>query len=267
MDFIEPVRNIRGYLDIIVQDAYTGEIISHDPDHNQIQDWAKQSFSYLTAGKVFCNIGNHGEQVTDIGAPFSVPHFLDGRDGTSAGDIVITTPWTYSPALNGLIQIRDFTNGDLNKDETALTAGASLYPFYPTKMRFGIGGLDTLGIPKTTVPTTATTLQLVMPTFPFVVIDRTRTGTTHITDAGSSGSTTNNQVTFSCMLPGGDASYPYNNRIISEAGLFCDAASLVTIGTTNDVNMRTGLMLAYRTFNGITKNESIQIQFNWTMCW
>ena len=266
MDFIEPIKEIRGFLEIIVTDAVTGEIIYHDPGHNQVQVWAKHIFSYLSAGKIFSTVGNHGESVTDIGSPYTIKHYLDGRDGTSSSDTVTETPWTYSSALNGLIQLRDFTNGDLDKDESYIAAGAPLYPFYPTKMRFGIGGLDTLEMPRTDVPTTATTLQIVRPEFPFVVIDRNRIGQTHITVSESSGAVTNNQVTFSCKLPGGDATYPYNNRIISEAGLFCDAATMVTLNGNNDVNMRTGTMLAYRAFNGITKNESIDIQFNWTLC-
>ena len=69
-----------------------------------------------------------------------------------------------------------------------------------------------------------------------------------------------NKVTYSVKLPGGDTSYPYNDKIISEAGLFCDAA----LGVGNDYNMRTGMMLSYRTFKGIVKDESIDVTFNWS---
>jgi hypothetical protein len=93
---------------------------------------------------------------------------------------------------------------------------------------------------------------------PFVVIDRART-TQHITLSEAS-SNTINKVTYSVKLPGGDASYPYNGKVISEAGLFCDAA--LTVNGNND--MRTGMMLAYRTFKGIVKDESIDITFNWS---
>lgn len=242
-----------GTLEIIVSNHYTGEVLRHDPDHNQLQDWTKHALAFLSAGRPFCTWGNHGEEVSDVGgAAYSVDHYEDGSNTNK----VTTSPWVYSNSLNGLVQKRDLQNGD--QLEADVTAGASIYPFFPTKMRFGTGGLDASGTPKDDIGTDATSLTVYDDTCPFIVIDRART-TQHVvlTEASSS---TINKVTYSVKLPGGDSSYPYNGKVISEAGLFCDAA--LSVAGNND--MRTGMMLSYRTFQGIVKDESIDITFNWS---
>ncbi len=260
MNFIEKMPLIHGNLDIYVIDHYTGEILRHDSDHNQIQDWSRNAITYLLGGRLFSTWGNHGEVVSDVGTPFSIAHYKDGKDGTSADDIVTTTPWTYSNAMEGLIQLRTKDDGD-QIGATAAT-GTPLYPFFPTKMRFGIGGLDADQNPRTDIPTSQTSLNSVDDNFPYVLVDRNRSLDSHIEIASSGSITANNMVTFSCKLPGGDASYPYNGKVISEAGLFCDAA-LIPSGSAN-TNMRTGTMLAYRSFYGITKDESIDLIFHWS---
>ncbi len=252
--FTENIKMPNGRLEIIVQNHYTGEILFHDPGHNQLQDWAKHALTFLSSGRQFCTLGNHGEQVTDTGGqPYSINHYEDGSNTSK----VIVSPWTYSTALSGMIQKRSVQTGD-ELEESGITAGQPLYPFFPTKMRFGTGGLDAAQNPKNDIPTSATSLVVYDNTCPFIVIDRTRT-TQHITLSESS-SNTINKVTYSVKLPGGDSSYPYNGKVISEAGLFCDAGLIVG----GDTNMRTGMMLAYRTFKGIVKDESIDITFNWS---
>lgn len=263
MNLIDKIVMPKGFLEIIVTDHYTGELLRHDPGHNQIQDWARHALTYLYSGRPFCTWGNHGETFSDVSLDYtSIPHYEDGTDGSTSGDITTVSPWVYSDALSGLIQIRTYEDGDQTGGTT--TSGAALYPFFPTKMRFGIGGLDADSNPKTDIETSATNLQNTLKTFPFVTIDRTRAANSeHITLAeGTTG--VNNKVTFSVKLPGGGDSYPYDGYVISEAGLFCDAALSVTSNSTVDNNMRTGIMLAYRTFYGITKNESIDVTFNWT---
>jgi len=251
--FTENFKMPNGRLEIIVQDHYTGEILDHDPGHNQLQDWAKHSLTYLSSGRSFCTLGNHGEQISDVGGiPYSVAHYEDGSNTNKT----LTSPWVYSNALSGLVQKRDVATGDFL--EAGIVSGTPVYPFFPTKMRFGTGGLDAAQNPKSDIRTDATSLAVYNDTCPFIVIDRTRT-TQHITLSEAS-SNTINKVTYSVKLPGGDPSYPYNGKVISEAGLFCDAA-LINGG---DFNMRTGMMLAYRTFKGIVKDESIDITFNWS---
>jgi len=264
MNFLEQFKMPKGFLEIIVSDYKTGEILRHDVDHNQIQDWARHALTYLMSGRLFSTWGNHGEQFTDVNLRTynQLPHFKDNTDGSSSGDLETTSPWIYSDAMRGLIQLRTYEDGDLVGDSTTL--GAPLYPFFPTKMRFGIGGLDADQNPRTGILTSATNLQNVLDVFPFVTIDRTRaTNTSHITlSEGSIG--TISKVTFSVKLPGGGTNYPYDGYVISEAGLFCDAALKVTNGGSIDNKMRTGIMMAYRTFYGISKNDSIDIRFNWT---
>lgn len=263
MNFIEKMKTPKGYLEIISTDHYTGEILEHRGGPNQIQDWARHALSYLMAGRLFCTWGNHGETFSDVTLNYqSLPHFKDNTDGTGQGEIETSSPWVYSTAMQGLIQVRTYEDGDLTGDTT--TVSNPLYPFFPTKMRFGIGGLDADQNPKTSIPTSATNLQNVLDIFPFITIDRTRAANAQHINLSEGSIGTVNKVTFSVKLPGGGSSYPYDGYVISEAGLFCDAALKVTTSTGIDNNMRTGAMLAYRTFYGITKNESIDVQFNWT---
>ena len=274
MDFIEDLKSMKipreGELEIIVQDHATGEILRHDVGHNQLQDWARHAFAYQAAGRLFSTWGNHGEPILDVSAftipsgGLIIPHYMDGRDGSLSSDIVRSSPWTYSPSLSGLVQVRRTPSG-IDDDLAVPAAGDPIYPFFPTKMRFGTGGLDADQNPKVGVATTSTDLQATEINFPFVVVDRTRSLSSHIALSSSTitgSNLTNNKVTYSCKLPGGNIDYPYNNLVISEAGLYCDAA--IIIGGS-DVYMRTGIMIAYRTFYGITKNESIDVTFNWSL--
>jgi hypothetical protein len=266
MNFSERAMYPReGVLEIIVQDFDTKEIIRHDVDHNQLQDWARHAFAHLGAGRLFSTWGNHGEPVTDIGPytlPYTIAHYQDGRDGSTSGDIQRASPWTYSSALEGLVLTRK-TNG-LDDELAVPLDGSAVYPFFPTKMRFGTGGLDDSQNPKVNIPTSSTDLQSVEIIYPFVTIDRTRSLNSHITVESSNpgSSLTNNKITFSCKLPGGAGNYPYNGLVISEAGLYCDAGMIVN---GSDTTMRTGTMLAYRSFYGITKNASIDVTFKWSL--
>lgn len=255
-EWLENIVLPKGHLEITVTDSKTGEIIRKDEGNNQIQDWAKHSLAYMQAGRMFCTWGNHGEPYNIGGVGAQVAHYRDGTDGTNPGDIVTQTPWTYNDAYEGLIQVR---NDGLDEPSPTAPAGTPLYPFFPTKMRFGVGGLDSNQVPNT-MDVDETQLQNVDLDFPFVLIERERAANDPHIQLTSSGVNTINRVTFACRLPGGDASYPYNNKVISEAGLFCDAA--VRVG--QDLSMRTGLMFAYRTFYGINKNESIEITFRWS---
>lgn len=259
-EWIENVKLPRGYLEILVTDTKTGEIIRQEGGPNQIQDWAKHSLAFLQAGRPFCTWGNHGEAVSiGIGAPIQIAHYKDGTDGTGANDIVTSSPWTYSSAFEGLIQVRDLNSED---PSPTTTNGAPLYPFFPTKMRFGTGGLDANQNPRVDILTSAKTLQAVDESYPYVLVERERASNDpHILIGASGDVETYNKVTFSCRIPGGDSSYPYNGLVISEAGLFCDAA--IKVGSDVE-SMRTGLMFAYRTFYGITKNESIDVTFRWS---
>lgn len=251
--FIENFKLPIGSLEIIASNHYTGEIIRHDDGHNQLQDWAKHSIAFLSAGRPFCTWGNHGEEISDVGGiPYSIDHYEDG----SNTNLLTNSPWTYNNALYGLVQKRDAINGDVL--DTTITDGTPIYPFFPTKMRFGTGGLDASQNPKEDISVDATKLVGGGNDSPYVVIDREIT-TQHIVLSEAS-SNTINKVTYSVKLPGGDASYPYNGKVISEAGLFCDAS--LKVG--DNVDMRTGMMLSYRTFRGIVKDESIDIVFNWS---
>jgi len=251
MFFNEKVRQPRGSLEIIATNIYTGEIVAHEEDHNQIQDWAKHIFSYLTAGQLFCTYGNQGEQVIDVGNAYSIPHYVDG----SATSLITQTPFTYlNAAMSGLVQIRTSAGDAVG---TNIPDATPIYSFFPSKMRFGTGGLDNNQQPLTTMATSATSLNTADSTCPFIVIDRSYL-TQHITLSQTSTNTIDT-VTFSVKMPGGDSSYPYNGKVLSEAGLFCDAGLVVG----NDSNMRTGIMFSYRTFNGITKDASIEVVFNW----
>lgn len=254
MNWLENMKIPQGSLEVLVKNHYTGELIKRDHGQNQIQDWARHSLAYLSSGRLFCTWGNHGEEISDIGSPHTIPHIADGTLNTA----VTESPWKYSDVMSGLIQVRTYTTGDSNDGTT--TTNAPLYPFFPTKMRFGIGGLDIDQNPKTDISTSSTSLISVQSTFPYVLIERSRSASGHIALSSSTAIEANHQVTYSVTLPGGGGG-PYDGYVLSEAGLFCDAGLLIPPG---DTNMRSGILMAYRTFYGITKNESIDITFNWT---
>ena len=248
------IRLPEGTLEIIVQDHITQEVTYRQKYKNQIQDWLKNALAYLSAGRMFCTWGHHGETIDDgtgTSIVSRVDHYIDG----SSTDMQNSTPWTFNNSFSGLVQKRDNSGQDIDSDE--IGENVPLYPFFPTKMRFGTGGLDGNLQPISDTPTDQKTLNV--DGNPFVLVDRQRT-TDHIT-ISQSGGVTNNKVTFSVKLPGGDPNYPYNGKVLSEAGLYCDAA--LRVGESN-LEMRTGMLLAYRTFHGITKNESSDVTFHWS---
>lgn len=249
LDFIKIPE---GTLEVIIQDTNTKEITYRKKYKNQIQEWLKHSLAYLSAGRFYSTWGHHGEEITDTPMINRIDHYVDGSNTETEN----SAPWTYSSNFSGIVQRRDHVFGDIN--DTNIPDGTSLYPFFPTKMRFGVGGLNADLQPLTGVPTDLKDLNSAEGN-PFVLVDRLRE-TDHIV-LSKSGSVTNNRTTFSVKLPGGDPSYPYNGKVISEAGLYCDAA--LRIGD-NDYTMRTGMLLAYRSFHGITKNESSDVTFNWS---
>ena len=83
MNFKENFGVPYGVLEIIVRDVYKNKILRHDILKNQIQDWARHALAYLQAGRLFSTYGNHGEEITDVGTPYTIPHYKDGRDGSS----------------------------------------------------------------------------------------------------------------------------------------------------------------------------------------
>jgi hypothetical protein len=259
---------MEGHVEIIATDARTGEIVYHDEGHNQLQNWCKDSLSYILAGRQFCSLGNHGEPVTDVGGnPYKVLHLKDGKTLVDGLDLPI---FKYNDSLKGMVQQRTIDGGDSN-DLNLIQTGQTIYPFFPTKMRFGQGGLDDSQNPKDNIPFDATTLQdqinNISPEYddahPFITIDRERT-TQHIIVLNNGAYAT--KITYSVRLPHGsgligDLTYRYNGKVISEAGLYCDAALIYG----SDTRMRTGMMLAYRTFKGIVKDESIDLLINWSI--
>jgi hypothetical protein len=268
-----------GNLEIIVEDHYSGKLLRYDDGHNQVQDWARHALSYLTAGRPFSTWGNHGDSIPESDqVNLGITHIKDSTVGAGT-DIITVSPWqwnqTTQPIFAGLVQTRNSQGADIWGDPPVPPTNTStpLYPFYPTKMRFGTGGLDNNQNPLTNISTQATKLnaaQSTTTTFPFVVVDRTNTSVDEHIAVSSSGSIglTTNRVTFACKLPGGtginNQGNPYDGYVISEAGLFCDAAIAPTINSVLNYDMRTGLMFAYRTFYGIAKNPSIDITFRWS---
>lgn len=258
-EWIEHIQIPKGYLEILVTDVETGEIIRRDGGRNQVQDWAKHSLAYLQAGRLFSTWGNHGEDNIIDPVTTTIPHYKDGTEGDGTNNVT-GSPWTYDVSFEGLIQVRTL-GGDDNSSSTG--GGDPLYPFFPTKMRFGTGGLDGSQNPITTIGTDSRSLQYAEDSWPFVLVERGRSVNDPHISFGESDNTIN-KVTFSCRIPGGSGSYPYNGLVISEAGLFCDAGLKVVEEQNVYTEMRTGLMFAYRTFYGITKNESIDVTFRWS---
>jgi hypothetical protein len=157
-------------------------------------------------------------------------------------------------------------------------SGVKLYPFFPTKMRFGTAGPTDI-----TTPIDPSEIQLndsnaqgagnqALPSLNFIFISRT----THIalTTTGYSltsptgyyadfGSVFKNITVYQIEMPASVADYCYDDKSLNEAGLFCDAS---LTGTQSGLyEMPQGMLLTKRYFSEIQKTNAISINFQWSI--
>lgn len=249
-----------------------GKLIYEFGEENQITYWLKHAFAMLEGGIFFKDSGEHkgyrdgsGTTIDETTPPSGGGMPIGWRYLLSSGDYVYSTQAWKS--LTDTIAIG-----------TDIAPNTLLFPFFPTKMRFGQGGptdittaIDPASIALNDVNAQGAGNQA-LPALNFIMIERSThialTTTGYSTTAPSGyyadyGSVFKNITVYQVTMPPSITSYCYDGKSLNEAGLFCDASLEGTVGSTH--NMPNGMMLAKRYFSPIQKTQTISINFQWSI--
>jgi hypothetical protein len=243
-----------------------GKLIYEFSDENQVMHWLKHAFAMLEGGIWFADSGEHMGYEDGSGTE------LDETDEPTR----IWSPGGTYPYLTHVWKVESDTLARVAGDIT--DNNAPLYPYFPTKIRFGKEGPEDISTvidpyhiglndPDANWPgNTANKLN-------FIMINRT----THITVTTTGYSTTTpsgyyldygqpfkNITVYQITMPVSAVDYCYDGLDLTEAGLYCDAALLNTNGGSYD--MPSGMLLAKRYFYPIRKSPTVSIQFQWSIC-
>jgi hypothetical protein len=280
---VDKVPTVRGYLkgrafdhseemsDRKIETPITtgGKLVWEYGYENQIMYWLKQSFSMLEAGIPYSDAGEH----------------LGLADGTNTQISNANLPpgWFYLTVSGNFIyttQVWENTSQTIAQTN-AIPSGTPLYPFFPTKMRFGQGAPTDITTPinPADIHLNDTNAQgpgnIIAPNpgyLNFIYIDRTShitlttTGFSLTSPSGyyaDYGSVFHNITVYQVTMPANAVNYPYDGTTLNEAGLFCDAALTGTTGGT--FNQLDGMLLAKRYFSPISKTSTISIQWQWSI--
>ena len=241
-----------------------GKKIYEDGGNNQIMYWLKHAYSMLAGGVFFSDSGEHkgyedgGENTLDeTDMPEGWKYFVEG------GEYVYSThAWKSSV--------------DAIAIDTDITNNTKLFPFFPTKMRFGTQGPTDITTP---IDPSETELEDTDSQGPgnvagknnFIMISRTQhivlTTTGYSTSSPSGyyddyGSVFKNITVYQVTMPASATSYIYDGKQLNEAGLFNDAALSGTKGGLYD--QASGMLLAKRYFSPIQKTNTISINWQWS---
>lgn len=244
-----------------------GKLIYEDGGDNQVMYWLKRTFAMLEGGVFFSDTGEHkgledgaAAQLTEGDMPYGWAYL------TAAGNYIYSThAWVNSS--NSLAIDADLVGGTATK----------MFPFFPTKMRFGTGGPTNITTPIDPSETKLNDLNARGPgnvagKLNFVFISRTQhiafttTGFDPNNPTGyydDFGAVFKNITVYQVTMPASVGSYPYDGKALNEAGLFCDAA---LTGTKNGLyEMPSGMLLTKRYFSPIQKTNTISINFQWSI--
>lgn len=272
----DKVGSPRGYLKVRAYDHKDdrregllidgGKLVYEFNDENQITYWLKHAFAMLEGGISFKDSGEHkgyrdggSDQITEVNMPEGWKYLL------SSGQYVYSTQaWK--------------TSTDAMAINTDLVVNTPLFPFFPTKMRFGQNGPTDI-----TTPINPADVQLndpnaqgpgnqALPHLNFIMIERSThialTTTGYSTTAPSGyysdyGSVFKNITVYQVTMPASAINYCYDGKSLNEAGLFCDASLTGTAGGLHE--MPNGMLLAKRYFSPIQKTNTISINFQWSI--
>lgn len=256
----------RGYLKIQAFDeAKGGKQIYEFGDENQIMYWLKRSFAMLEGGVFFSDAGEHkgyedggSSQLTEGDAPINWQYIV------SQGEEI----WSTHAWRNADDAIAIGSN---------MAQGTQLYPFFPTKMRFGAGGPVDI-----TTPIDPSEIGLDDPQSQgggnvsgsnnFIMISRTQhvafTTTGYDTSSPTGyyddfGPVFKNITVYQVTMPASTVNYDYDGKALNEAGLYCDAAISGTKAGLYEQPY--GMILAKRYFSPIQKTNTISINFQWSI--
>jgi len=256
----------RGYLKIQAFDeAKGGKKVYDFGDENQIMYWMKRSFSMLEAGVFFSDNGEH-------------KGYEDGSS-TQLDESSMPINWEYKLASGENIWSTHAwrTSEDSMAIGGNLTSGTKLFPFFPTKMRFGQGGPVDI-----TTPINPSEIELNDPQaqgggnitnkLNYIMISRsqhialTTTGYSTTDPTGyydDYGSTFKNITVYQATMPASTVNYNYDGKFLNEAGLYCDASLINTKAGLYEQPY--GMILAKRYFSPIQKTNTISINFQWSI--
>lgn len=244
-----------------------GKQIYEEGGDNQIMYWLKRSFSMLEGGIFFSDTGEHkgledgaASQLTESNMPYGWAYL------TAAGNYIYSThAWINSS--NTMAVDSNLTGGTATK----------MFPFFPTKMRFGTGGPADITTPIDPSETKLNDLNARGPgnvagKLNYVFVSRTQhiafttTGFDQNSPTGyydDFGAVFKNITVYQVTMPASVGSYIYDGKALNEAGLYCDAA---LTGTKNGLyEMPSGMLVAKRYFSPIQKTNTISINFQWSI--
>jgi hypothetical protein len=271
---MDKVGEPRGYLKIQAFDHKDekvpgpGKLVYEFGMENQITYWLKQAFAMLEAGIYFRDAGEH-KGLEDGGTGL----LLDETDTEAvnwkyvqSGGQYIYSGHTWKSSTDALALTTD------------ITLNTQLYPYFPTKMRFGTGGpvdvttvIDPADIQLEDVNSQGAGNQAI-PNLNYIIIDRpthialTTTGYSTTAPSGyyaDYGAKFKNISVYQVTMPDSLVAYCYDGETLNEAGLYCDASLTGTTGGTHD--MPYGMLLAKRYFSPITKSDTISVNFMWSV--
>lgn len=277
---IDKIGTPHGYLKITAFDhsnqikkGHNGPIINGGKQiyeyggNNQIMYWLKHAYSMLEAGVFFSDTGEHKGYVDGGEATVNESNMPAGWKYISYGGEYIYSTHTWKTATDSLAI------------GTAIPNLTTLYPFFPTKMRFG-----TQGPVDITTPIDPSETELEDPNSKgagqygtvnknnFIMISRTQhivmTTTGYSTTAPSGyyadyGSVFKNITVYQVTMPASAVSYIYDGKQLNEAGLFNDVSFTGTTGGLRDQPY--GMLLAKRYFSPIQKTNTISINWQWSV--
>jgi hypothetical protein len=269
---VDKIDGPKGYLKIQAfehKNEPNGKLIYEDGNDNQIMYWLKHSFAMLEGGIFFSDSGEHlgyndGASTLVQSADHPPTWFYNNLSGNW---IYSTHAWASS--VDSLA---------IGVGAGSIASGAKLYPFFPTKMRFGTAGpvdvstpIDPSDINLEDVNAQGAGNQA-PPKLNFILIERT----THVTltTTGFSltaptgyyadfGSRFKNITVYQVTMPASAPAFDYDGKTLNEAGIFCDAALTGTQSSLHE--MPNGMILAKRYFSPIQKTNTISINFQWSI--
>lgn len=262
----DKVNEPRGYLKIQAWDEAKGNKLIYDEGgENQVMYWLKHSFAMLEGGVFFKDAGEHkgytdntASEVNEGSMPNSWAYIQ-----TSGQNAFSTHAWKSS--------------SDSLAIDDDIVPGTRLYPFFPTKMRFGEGGPSNITTPIDPGDTTLNDPNAIgagnsTGKLNFIFISRSQHvtfSTTGFSDTSPTGyfddygSAFKNITIYQVSMPAGASGYSYDSKSLNEAGLYCDAS---LTGTKNGLHeMPNGMLLTKRYFNPIQKTNTISINFQWSI--
>jgi len=256
----------RGYLKIQAFDeSKGGKKIYEFGDENQIMYWMKRSFAMLEGGVFLADDGEH-------------KGYEDGSS-TQLDESNMPVNWKYKMASGEYL----WSTHAWRTSENNLAIGSNLsddttlYPFFPTKMRFGQEGPNDITTPIDPSEIGLNDSQArgsgnQSGKLNFVMISRTQhiafttTGHSDTDPSGyfdDFGSAFKNITVYQTTMPASTVNYDYDGKLLNEAGLYCDASLVNTKAGLYEQPY--GMILAKRYFSPIQKTNTISINFQWSI--